>query len=246
MQEKLRVIARKSVRQPNLSVSKRLVFLLIACSAGVILGRVVFLHALFPCVLPAFATALFMRKKTALWVGAGLTIGAWTMRAEGTNPWLVVSMMLAFYGLIILWRRIEAIELSLLPFMVFLVDTGFRLGFYLPITGLSLYTIVISFVDGALSFLMTSMALQIPAMVTTLRPHTQLRIDEIIAMVIALSSMLTGLHGPDVSRDILRSTKCLLCDFIDSKLGRSWCCRSCWLNHRRYFRFKSSTRCCFD
>ena len=195
MQEKLRVIARKSVRQPSLSVSKRLVFLVVACLAGVILGRVVFLHALFPCVLPAFATALFMRKKTALWIGVGLTIGSWTMRAEGTNPWLVVTMMLAFYGLIMVWRRIEAIELSLLPFMVFLVDTGFRLGFYLPITGLSLYTIVISFVDGVLSFLMTSMALQIPAMVTTLRPHTQLRMDEIIAMVIALSSLLTGLHG---------------------------------------------------
>ncbi len=179
-------------------IAKRLAYLVLAFVVGVLLGRAVLLQTLSPFALAAFAVAIMMRKGTSLWLGTGLVLGAFTAERIGANPVLLLTMLFSFQVITALWRRFDSLDLHVIPFIVFVVDAGFRVGFLVPTSGFSLYTFGMSLIDGVLAFLLTLMFLQMPSLLSTVRPRTKLRTDELIALIILAASLLTGLHGVTV------------------------------------------------
>ncbi len=179
-------------------IAKRLAYLVLALVVGVLLGRAVLLQTLSPFALAAFAVAMMMKKGTSLWLGTGLVLGAFTAESIGANPVLLLTMLISFQVITALWRRFDSLDLHIIPFIVFVVDTGFRIGFLVPMSGFNLYTLGMSFIDGFLALLLTLMFLQMPSLLSTVRPRTKLRTDELIALIILAASLLTGLHGVTV------------------------------------------------
>jgi len=177
---------------------KRVAFLATVLVIGVLLGRAVILETLTPCALAAYAASHYLRRGASLWMATGLVVGAVSAVGYGANPLLVVSMLLAYRLLLFILARRERLEVNHVPFVVFAVDTGFRLGFAGPLSGWTLYGVGMAFADGALGFLLATMFLQMPALIAKTRPHLPLRFDETIAVVILLASVLTGLRGVGV------------------------------------------------
>ncbi len=173
----------------------RLRFMIIALVVGYLMGRAVILDTLTPFALAGYAVSLNMRKGTSVWVGAGLLLGSISAMSVGANPILLLAMLVSYRLLIYFFMRMDRVDVNAIPFLVFAVDAGFRIGFVLPTPHLTLYTVGMAIVDGILSFLLTLMFLQLPPLFSATRVQKQWQTDEVIGMVILLASLMTGLKG---------------------------------------------------
>ncbi|MCY0901922.1 MAG: stage II sporulation protein E [Firmicutes bacterium] len=177
------------------SVGTRLLFMAVMLLVGVMLGRAVLLDVLTPFGLAAYAVSLHMRRGASLWMATGLLIGAWSAMAQGTNPWMLGAVLVAYRVVVAIWNRIDSVDIHVVPFLVLILDAGFRIGFAFASGGMNLYDVGMAAVDAALAFLMTLLFLQMPPLLSRVRPKNPLRADEVIALIILLASLLTGLHG---------------------------------------------------
>lgn len=176
----------------------RLVFMLAVMLIGVLLGRAVILDVLTPFGIAAYAVSLHLRKGASVWMGAGLLIGAFTAMSQGANPLLLAALLVAYRLVVAVWNRVDSVDIHVVPFLVLILDAGFRIGFAFAATGLSLYQVGMACIDGGLAFLLTVLFLQMPPLLSRVRPQNPLRADEVIALIILLASLLTGLHGVSV------------------------------------------------
>ncbi len=173
----------------------RLAFMSMILIVGLLLGRAVMLGSLTPFALAAFAASLQMKRGTSMWMGTGLILGSLSATAHGTNPLLLAAMLVSYRALIYSLNKIERVDVHVIPFVVLAVDAGFHLGYSIGFFGPSWYAISMSLVDGLLAFLLTLMFLQIPVFFTAAHRQKALRTDEVIAFVILLASLFTGLSG---------------------------------------------------
>ncbi|MCI0182601.1 MAG: stage II sporulation protein E [Acidibacillus sp.] len=176
----------------------RIRFMLIALVVGYLMGRAVILDSLTPFALAGYAVSLNLRKGTSVWVGTGLLLGSISAMSAGANPLLLLAMLVSYRLLIYFFTRVDRIDVHAIPFLVFAVDAGFRIGFVLPTPHLTLYTVGMAVVDGILSFLLTLMFLQLPPLLSSARVQKQWQTDEVIGMVILLASLMTGLKGVSI------------------------------------------------
>lgn len=186
-------------RRNSLRVWRRFGFMSLALVVGLLLGRAVILGALTPFPIAAYAASTQMRRGVSIWVSVGLVVGALTAISAGANPFMVAAMLLAYRAIVWWMKRFESVDMHVIPFLVFAVDTGFRLGFSIPVQGFTWFAVGMSTVDGVLAFILTVLFLQMPPFVGGLRPTKPLRPDEIVGVVILLASVLTGLHGLSLS-----------------------------------------------
>lgn len=166
------------------------VFLLL----GLLLGRAVILNTFMPFVLPAFAVSLHLRKHNSFWLAVGLTIGAATALPNGGDPVLVLAMILSYLLLLSLVKRFDFVDTYHLPLLVMIIDMGFRFGFSLPGNGFTEYGLAVAVIEGVLAWLLAYMFLQIPPLLMTVSKRPW-KIEETIAIVILLASVLSGLQG---------------------------------------------------
>lgn len=163
--------------------------------AGFLLGRAVILDSLTPFILSAYAVSLLMRRGASLWMAAGLFAGAVSGLPYGTHPLVDIAILCAYRLLLAGFGRYERTDIHVVPFLVFAVDAGFRLGFAIPFGQLDWYSAGMAMADGFLAFLLTVMFLQMPPILTSLRPKKPLKLDEVLGLVILLASLLAGLRG---------------------------------------------------
>lgn len=173
----------------------RLGFMVTVLVVGTLLGRAILLNSLTPFALAAFAASLQMRRGAGIWMGVGLLIGSITAISQGTNPLLLAAILLSYKLVIYLLNRIDPVDVHVIPFVVFVVDAGFRVGYLLGFSGPTWYALALAMVDGVLAFLLSLMFLQQPALLAAAKLHKNLRYEEVIAWIILLTSVLTGLHG---------------------------------------------------
>ena len=198
---------------------QRLVFMLLVLAVGVLLGRAVLLGGLTPFVLAVFAASLYMRKGAAVWMAAGLTLGSFSAQAAGVNPYLTVAMIGAYRLLMYVLERVERVDIHVAPFLVFAVDVGFRIGFTLPLATFTWYSALLAAADGFLAFLLTVMFLQMPPLLSSLRPQKPLRWDEVLGLAILLASVLSGLRGVHIAGMSLEGTLARLVVLVFAYLG---------------------------
>jgi len=200
-------------------VWSRLGFMIVVLVVGVLLGRAVILDVLTPFSLAAYAVSLHMRRGSSLWMGAGLLIGAYTATAQGANPLLLVTLLVAYRLVIAIWNRIDSVDIHVVPFLVLVLDAGFRIGFAFPKNGFTLYQGGMAAVDGGLAFLLTLLFLQMPPLLSKVRPQNPLRADEVIALIILLASVLTGLHGIQIASVSVEGIRASYVVFLFAVIG---------------------------
>ncbi|MCY0876209.1 MAG: stage II sporulation protein E [Firmicutes bacterium] len=176
----------------------RLAFMMTVLLVGVLLGRAVILDILTPFGIAAYAVSLHMRKGASIWMAIGLIIGSCTAIAHGADPLLLATSLVAYRLVVAIWSRVDSVDIHVVPFLVMILDAGFRIGFAFASTGVSLYQVGMAAVDGGLAFLLTVLFLQMSPLFTRVRPQNPLRVDEVIALIILLASLLTGLHGVSI------------------------------------------------
>ncbi|PWI58457.1 stage II sporulation protein E [Sulfoacidibacillus thermotolerans] len=173
-------------------------YLLLALVGGYLMGRAVILNTLTPFALAGYAVSLHMRKGTSWSVGIGLLLGSLSAMSAGANPILLLAMLVSYRFLMYFFTRWDRVDVHAIPFLVFAVDAGFRIGFVLPTSHLDLFSVGMAIVDGVLAFLLTLMFLQLPPLLTAARAKKQWQTDEVIGLVILLASLMTGLQGVEI------------------------------------------------
>ena len=206
-------------RESAKSGGQRLIFMLLVFAVGVLLGRAVLLGDLTPFVLAAFAASLYMRKGSAVWMAAGLTLGSFSAQSSGINPYLTIALIGAYRLLMYVLERVERVDIHVAPFLVFAVDAGFRIGFTLPLATFTWYAVLLAAADGFLAFVLTVMFLQMPPLLSSLRPQKPLRWDELLGLAILLASLLSGLRGLHVAGVSLEGTLARLIVVLFAYLG---------------------------
>ncbi|UOF91830.1 stage II sporulation protein E [Fodinisporobacter ferrooxydans] len=162
---------------------------------GFLLGRASILGDLTPFALSYYAVVLKLRKKHSWLLLMAIGAGAITAHsAFAVWPMLFATMFL-YQILYTLLNRQKILELNVIPVVVFLVDAGVRIGYSSGFGDLSQYALIMSVVDGFLAMVLSYIFIQLLPILTFQRSVRQLRIEEIICLVILLASVLTGFQG---------------------------------------------------
>lgn len=159
------------------------------------LGRAMILGELAPFAIAFYAVILRLKRSAAKPVLWSLIAGALT--AHGVfSIWPVLAGALLFYRLVYgMLSKKKALSLGMIPFLVFLVDSGVRLAGHAATGDLSSYSLMMGLVDGFLAMVLTLIFIQSLPIFTFQRGVKELRNEEIVCLVILLASVLTGFHG---------------------------------------------------
>jgi stage II sporulation protein E len=170
-------------------------YLFSLCMIGFLLGRASVLGELTPFALSFYAVMLRVRKRHTWMVMAFIVAGVVSSDSL-RHLWPVLCITLLIYRIIygILYKQ-QVLDPNAVPFIVFLVDAGIRVGYAGWIGDLSRYSVIMALVDGFLATVLTYIFVQTMPILTFQKTVKQLRNEEIICLVIVLASLLTGFEG---------------------------------------------------
>lgn len=159
------------------------------------LGRAMILGELAPFAIAFYAVILRLKRSAAKPVLVALVVGSLT--AHGVfSIWPVLAAALVFYRVVYgLLSKKKALTLNSVPFVVFLVDAGVRIAGNAAMGDMSSYALMMGLVDGFLALVLTLIFIQSLPIFTFQRGVKELRNEEIVCLVILLTSVLTGFHG---------------------------------------------------
>lgn len=161
---------------------------------GFFLGRAEIIGELSPFAIALYAVVLRLRKSSANKVMIAVVAG--TMSSQGIGRGLAVLGMLVLYRLIFATvHRKKSVDLNVLPFIVFLVNTGSHVAFAYGTAQASPYVLIMGLLEGFLAMVLTLIFIQSIPIFTFQRGVKELRNEEIFALVILMASMLTGFAG---------------------------------------------------
>ncbi|HEU4963190.1 MAG TPA: stage II sporulation protein E [Bacilli bacterium] len=162
------------------------------------LGRAMILGELAPFAIAFFAVILRLKRSAAKPVLGSLIVGSLT--AHGVlSLWPILAAALLFYRLVYgLLSKKKALSLGMVPFVVFLVDSGVRLAGNAAVGDFTSYSLMMALVDGFLAMVLTLIFIQSLPIFTFQRGVKELRNEEIVCLVILLASVLTGFHGLNI------------------------------------------------
>ncbi|PKG22487.1 stage II sporulation protein E [Niallia nealsonii] len=178
------------VKIENLFIVKGYMLLFI----GFLLGRALILAKLTPFTLPFFAAVYLTRKEKAPIALVGLIGGAATISLkESFSSFALSFIFLVIYKLLSKWKKNEQ---SLVPFIVLLSLVGGGLvESYLFQGEITLYSGMMSLVEGSLGFILTLIFLQSLPLLSFNKRRQALKTEEIVCLIIMLASVMTGTIG---------------------------------------------------
>lgn len=158
------------------------------------LGRAEILGQISPFVLSLYAVMLRLKKGSSSKIAIALLAGAATNHFIGQVIFLggMVALYKAVHSLL---SRKKALSLSMIPFVVFLVDAGAKISFSLAAADVSRYSLMMALIEGFLAMVLTMIFIQSLPIFTFQRGVKELRNEEIFCLVILMASVLTGLSG---------------------------------------------------
>lgn len=165
---------------------------------ALLLGRAQILGEITPFALALYAVVLRLKKGTSNKVMLALLIGSATVHSLGHVLYLAV--MLGLYRAVhTLLSRRKAVSLNLVPFIVFLVDAGTKIGFSMASDDITRFGLLMGLIEGFLSMVLTLIFIQSIPIFTFQRGVKELKNEEIFCLVILMASVLTGLAGIHVA-----------------------------------------------
>ncbi|MDF2724975.1 MAG: stage sporulation protein [Paenibacillus sp.] len=173
------------------AIAKKWAFLLVAM--GFLLGRAMILEQLAPFAIAYFAVIYFVRKDLTRWVG--LSVLAGSLFAIEINTGYLVTEMIIFLLIQKGLEKYERSELSYAPIIVFISAFSVQLFGCIITSELTWYSLMLTAVEAALSFVLTLIFIQAIPVFTLTRKNYMLKSEEIVCLIILLASVMTGTVG---------------------------------------------------
>ncbi|WP_435923264.1 stage II sporulation protein E [Paenibacillus sp. DYY-L-2] len=162
-----------------------------------LLGKATILDELSPFAAAFFAVMMFMRRDFAVTAGGVMIAGA--LMVSGQHGLLIAAELLIYYLIHRGMESFERADVSYAPMIVF-TSTFLALLFEAVIgPSLSWYAFVVLVLDAVLSFILTLVFIQAVPIFTYRKRNYQLRMEEIVCLVILLASVMTGSVGWEIS-----------------------------------------------
>ncbi|MDF2668217.1 MAG: stage sporulation protein [Paenibacillus sp.] len=158
-----------------------------------LLGKAMILEQLTPFAIAYFAVLYFTRKDLIRWVAFALVAGSLFSMEIRTG--YIVTEMIVFVLIQKGLEKYEHSEISYAPLLVFISAFSVQLFGYMVDTELTWYTLMLTSVEAALSFVLTLVFLQAIPVFTLTRKNYVLKNEEIICLIILLASVMTGMVG---------------------------------------------------
>lgn len=172
-------------------VAKRWAALLVVMAF--LLGKAMILEQLAPFAIAYFAVIYYTRKDLIRWIALALVAGS--LFSVELRTGYVVTEMIVFILIQKGLEKYEHSEVSYAPFLVFISAFSVQLFGYMVDTELTWYTLMLTTVEAALSFVLTLIFLQAIPVFTLTRKNYSLKNEEIICLIILLASVMTGMVG---------------------------------------------------
>ncbi|KUP04586.1 stage II sporulation protein E [Bacillus coahuilensis p1.1.43] len=162
---------------------------------GLLLGRALILTHLAPFALPYFAAVFVMKRNQSPIALVGLLLGSLTLSFQSMV--YTFSAALFFIGLYKATAKLRKENVYALPYITFIVvffsklttlylDAGFQL---------TIYDGLISGLEASLAFILTLIFMQSIPLLSIKKTKKSLKTEEVVSLVILLSSVLTGTIG---------------------------------------------------
>jgi stage II sporulation protein E len=161
---------------------------------GFLLGRAMILEQLAPFAVAYFAVIYFLRRELLIWVGLFLTAGSLFSMMPSHTGYIVTEMVVFFLiqkGI----EKFERTDISYAPMIVFASTCTVQLFSYAVAAELTWYTLMLTVVESALSFILTLIFIQAIPVFTLTRKNYHLKNEEVICLIILLASVMTGTVG---------------------------------------------------
>ncbi|WP_246067326.1 stage II sporulation protein E [Paenibacillus koleovorans] len=158
-----------------------------------LLGKAMILEQLAPFAIAYFAVIYFARKDLIRWIAFALVAGSLFSLELRTG--YIVTEMIVFLLIQKGLEKYEHSEVAYAPFIVFVSAFTVQLFGYMVNTELTWYTLMLTAVEAALSFVLTLIFTQAIPVFTLTRKNYSLKNEEIICLIILLASVMTGLVG---------------------------------------------------
>lgn len=160
---------------------------------GIMLGRATILDGLMCCALAFYAVAYHFRKETGLLVAISLLVG--NMLSFTPQPiWLGLELVVTFL-LFKAFQEFDRITVAKVPLIVFSAVIFVQLFNTFIGDQVSWYSLMMVFVEAALSFVLAYVFLYALPILMTAKPLKKLKNEELICMFILLASLITGMTG---------------------------------------------------
>ncbi|GAA3411731.1 stage II sporulation protein E [Paenibacillus hodogayensis] len=172
-------------------IARKWAFLLVAMAF--LLGRAMILEQLAPFAVAYFAVVYYIRKDLIRWVGVSLIAGS--LFAFEMKTGYIVTEILVFLLIQKGLEKYERAELSYAPIIVFTSAFTVQLFGSIVTSELTWYTLMLTAVEAALSFVLTLIFIQAIPVFTLTRKNYALKNEEIICLIILLGSVMTGTVG---------------------------------------------------
>jgi len=172
-------------------VAKKWSFVLVVMAF--LLGRAMILEQLAPFAIAFFAVAYFLRRDITRWVGLSLLLGS--LFAVEMKTGYILTEMIVFLLIQKGLEKYERSDLSYAPVIVFTSAFAVQLFGYVVASELTWYTLMLTGVEAALSFVLTLIFIQAIPVFTMTRKNYHLKNEEIICLIILLASVMTGTVG---------------------------------------------------
>ncbi|RKN65756.1 stage II sporulation protein E [Paenibacillus ginsengarvi] len=172
-------------------IARKWAFLLVVMAF--LLGRAMILEQLTPFAIAYFAVVYFVRKDLIRWIG--LSIIAGSLLAFEIKTGYIVTEMLVF---LLVQKGLEKYgrsELAYAPIIVFTSAFAVQLFGTIVTSELTWYSLMLTAVEAALSFVLTLIFIQAIPVFTLTRKNYALKNEEIICLIILLGSVMTGTVG---------------------------------------------------
>lgn len=167
---------------------------LLLLAVGFLLGRALILAKIMPFALPFIATVYLMKKEKTGAVVLSVLAGAFSISLQ--NGGFVLASIVVFLIFNRLSGMIDIDVYKKLPFTIFFTMLFTKLSiFYLWMKQLTGYDALFVSVEAGLSFILTMIFLQSVPLLSTKKSRQSLKTEEVICLIILLSSVLTGTIG---------------------------------------------------
>ena len=160
---------------------------------GLMLGRATILDGLMCCAVAFYAITYYMRKETGFLVAASLLIG--NVLSVAPQPiWLGLEIIVTFL-IFKAFQEFDRLGVNKVPLVVFSAVVIVQLFQSFIGDQIDWYSLMMVFVEAALSFILSYVFLYALPIFMTAKPLKKLKNEELICMFILLASLITGMTG---------------------------------------------------
>ncbi|MEN2766709.1 stage II sporulation protein E [Ornithinibacillus xuwenensis] len=162
---------------------------------GFLLGRAIILSVVSPFAVAFLATLWFMQRENTAKTLLATMIGAFTV---SLSHGLFVGIAMFFFVIVASIFKNTKSQQSKIPIYVFLSTVGPRVFLYSIYGQLTSYEWMLLFVEGVLGAVLVLIFMQSVPLLSQKKYRPTLKNEEIVCMIILISSILTGTVGWEI------------------------------------------------